>query len=255
MIALIITIIILVILAAISIRAVYEMGIVRYAVEGTQNYAEQSVKENEVLDTTGELMQSVVNKLEKIQSGESSSGTTGATTYTVTFKDGETTLSTETVNEGGTVTKPADPTKEGYDFVNWYSDLELTTEYEFTSAINEDTTIYAKWTETTYTAYSIGDEVIVGTGADAQHFYVLEASGTTESTVTVLAKYNLNKTPNGSEHYMQLANAANEDTACRFSQDKYWVTKWNEYYGDQSGWQWDQSVFGSVWTLEDSYLK
>ena len=76
MIALIITIIILVILAAISIRAVYEMGIVRYAVEGTQNYAEQSVKENEVLDTTGELMQSVVNKLEEIQSGESSSGTT-----------------------------------------------------------------------------------------------------------------------------------------------------------------------------------
>ena len=68
----------------------------------------------------------------------------GATTYTVTFKDGETTLSTATVEEGKTATKPTDPTKEGYDFVNWYSDSEFTTVYDFTSAINGDTTIYAK---------------------------------------------------------------------------------------------------------------
>jgi len=65
---------------------------------------------------------------------------------TVTFKDGETTLSTSTVGEGQTVARPVtDPTKEGYDFVNWYSDSEFTTVYDFTSAINEDTTIYAKW--------------------------------------------------------------------------------------------------------------
>ena len=71
-----------------------------------------------------------------------------STSYTVTFKDGETTLSTQTVNEGETATKPTDPTKDGFEFVNWYSDSEFTTEYDFASIINGDTTIYAKWTET-----------------------------------------------------------------------------------------------------------
>lgn len=69
----------------------------------------------------------------------------GTTSYTVTFKDGETTLSTQTVEEGQTATKPTDPTKEDYDFVNWYSDSELTNLFDFTSTITGNTTIYAKW--------------------------------------------------------------------------------------------------------------
>ena len=46
LIALIITIIILVILAAISINAVYNNGIIEYAINGTQNYAQKAVEEN-----------------------------------------------------------------------------------------------------------------------------------------------------------------------------------------------------------------
>ena len=65
--------------------------------------------------------------------------------YTVTFKDGETTLMATTVGEGKTATRPTDPTKENYNFSNWYSDSELTNLYDFTNAINGDTTIYAKW--------------------------------------------------------------------------------------------------------------
>ena len=83
--------------------------------------------------------------------GESKQGTPtppGATTYTVTFKDGETTLSTQTVEEGQTATKPTDPTKDDFDFVNWYSDSEFTAVYDFTSIITGNTTIFAKWEET-----------------------------------------------------------------------------------------------------------
>ena len=59
---------------------------------------------------------------------------------TVTFKDDETTLLSETVVEGDRIAKPTDPTKNGYTFINWYSDLELTNVYDFTTTITEDTT-------------------------------------------------------------------------------------------------------------------
>ena len=51
LIALIITIIVLVIFAAVSIRAVYNMGIVDYAINGTQNYARAAVAENRMFDS------------------------------------------------------------------------------------------------------------------------------------------------------------------------------------------------------------
>ena len=67
LIALIITIIILVILAAVSIRAVYDMGIVNHAVNGTQKYAEEAVKENQMLEDTTSLIGDTVKKLNAIQ--------------------------------------------------------------------------------------------------------------------------------------------------------------------------------------------
>ena len=79
-----------------------------------------------------------------------------STSYTVTFKDGETTLSTQTVDDGETATRPTNPTKDGFDFVNWYLDSELTTVYDFTSAITGDTTLYAKWeVESPRTKYAV----------------------------------------------------------------------------------------------------
>lgn len=53
----------------------------------------------------------------------------------------------QTVNAGETATEPTDPTKEGYDFLGWYSDQELQTEFNFSTAINDDTTLYAGWVE------------------------------------------------------------------------------------------------------------
>lgn len=51
---------------------------------------------------------------------------------------------------GEKVTQPNTPTKDGYLFVDWYSDDELTVPFDFDSTITEDTIIYAKW-EKTYT--------------------------------------------------------------------------------------------------------
>lgn len=47
---------------------------------------------------------------------------------------------------GGTVAKPADPTRTGYSFLGWYRDSEGSQAFDFTTALTEqDVTLYAKW--------------------------------------------------------------------------------------------------------------
>ena len=69
--------------------------------------------------------------------------------YKVTFELDGGTLTTGkfvSVQSGEKVTKPADPTKSGYEFDNWYSDSEYTTAFDFANtSIAADTSIYAKW--------------------------------------------------------------------------------------------------------------
>lgn len=68
------------------------------------------------------------------------------TTYTVTFHlYGEQTNAVE-VAQGATVQKPTDPTREGYVFAGWYADENLTVAFDFDSAIEANTDVYAKWT-------------------------------------------------------------------------------------------------------------
>ena len=66
------------------------------------------------------------------------------TVYTVTFdyNDGATGNTTAEVEENATVNKPADPTREGYDFLGWYLDGEA---FDFDAAITGDVTLIAKW--------------------------------------------------------------------------------------------------------------
>lgn len=53
----------------------------------------------------------------------------------------------QTPASGSTVTKPADPTREGYTFAGWYTDEACTEEYKFDTAVAADMTLYAKWTK------------------------------------------------------------------------------------------------------------
>lgn len=70
------------------------------------------------------------------------------TYYTVTFdSDGGSEIATQTVPAGSTVAEPVAPTKTDYVFDGWYSDSELTTEYDFSTPVNADITLYAKWAE------------------------------------------------------------------------------------------------------------
>jgi uncharacterized repeat protein (TIGR02543 family) len=65
--------------------------------------------------------------------------------HTVTFEsNGGSDVPSQTVEYNGKATEPV-PTKAGYIFEGWYSDVELTTPYDFDTPVTADITLYAKW--------------------------------------------------------------------------------------------------------------
>lgn len=78
---------------------------------------------------------------------------------TVTFKDGETVLSTQQCLAGETVVAGV-ARKEGYTFDGWYTDAALTQEWNSSTPVNEDITIYAKFTQNTTSGGEIGGSSI-----------------------------------------------------------------------------------------------
>ena len=67
----------------------------------------------------------------------------GVQTYKVTFdSDGGTAVAAQTVKAGETATKPADPKKGGYDFVEWQLDGKT---YDFSQSVNGNITLKAVW--------------------------------------------------------------------------------------------------------------
>ena len=90
-------------------------------------------------------------------------------TYTVTYDynyEGAPAATTQQVEEGSTATKPADPTREGYTFDNWFTDAACTegNEVDFAEAIMSDVTYYAGWTQNmvdvTFVLYDTETEVV-----------------------------------------------------------------------------------------------
>lgn len=64
----------------------------------------------------------------------------------ITFNsNGGSSVATQYVLPGGTATRPTDPTRTKYAFDNWYSDSGLTTVYNFSSPVNSNIILYAKW--------------------------------------------------------------------------------------------------------------
>ncbi|MCD8295882.1 MAG: InlB B-repeat-containing protein [Clostridia bacterium] len=77
------------------------------------------------------------------------------TTYTVIFNYNYTGSSNETVQvkSGDAVAKPADPSRDGYEFDDWYTDKNCTegNEYVFSTPVTQNLVLYAGWTSTSAT--------------------------------------------------------------------------------------------------------
>jgi uncharacterized repeat protein (TIGR02543 family) len=72
-----------------------------------------------------------------------------AKTYTVTFNsNGGSDIANQSVNYDAKVSIPEDPNKTGYTFGGWYKEAGCINEYDFSTLVTSDTTLYAKWTAT-----------------------------------------------------------------------------------------------------------
>ncbi len=67
--------------------------------------------------------------------------------YTVSFNmNGHgTAIASQSVEEGYTAAEPTMPTESGFIFEGWYTDAELTSKFDFKTAITANTTLNAKW--------------------------------------------------------------------------------------------------------------
>ena len=78
------------------------------------------------------------------------------TPVTVTYKDGSGEYATQIVQTGETAIEPDVPSRQGYQFTDWYLD---DTKYDFNTAVTEDMTLTARWKDIEKPT----GEIIIGT--------------------------------------------------------------------------------------------
>ena len=91
----------------------------------------------------------------------SGGGGTATQTYTAQFDtNGGSAVDKVKTDKNGKIERPADPTKEGYIFVGWYSDSKLTKPFDFSAELTANSTLYAKWKENNEIILTIGSRKI-----------------------------------------------------------------------------------------------
>ena len=80
--------------------------------------------------------------------GSGGGGGRSTSRYTVSFEsNGGSKVSNQTVTRNSVMKEPTTPTKDGFDFVGWYTDKELKTKYDFSAKVTKSMTLYAAWAE------------------------------------------------------------------------------------------------------------
>lgn len=101
--------------------------------------------------------------------------------YTVTFDtDGGNSIASQTVEDGKTATKPADPTKNGYTFIGWYHNDTL---FNFNTKIVGNVTLVAKWEKNAVITSKI--ETIASSYVGQVRVFVLKDGAKVAGTVDI----------------------------------------------------------------------
>ena len=100
----------------------------------------------------------------------SGGGGAATQTYTAQFDtNGGSAVDKVKTDKNGKIERPADPTKEGYIFVGWYSDSKLTKPFDFSAELTANSTLYAKWKENNEIILTIGSQKISVFGREIQN--------------------------------------------------------------------------------------
>ncbi len=118
----------------------------------------------------------------------------GTVAYSVSFSvDGKAYGSTQKVGQGGTASKPTDPTKSGYTFNGWYTDSALTKAYNFSTPVTASFTLYAKFTANSSSSSSTNKN-------NTSTSTTTSKNNTSTSTNTNTSKNNTSTTTNTSKN-------------------------------------------------------
>ncbi len=105
-------------------------------------------------------------KIEETVKEEDNSGKVEVKKYTVKFNsNGGTTVSSQTVTEGNKVSKPTNPTRNGYTFAGWTLNGSV---YDFNTIVTKNITLVAKWTENVKAKYTVTFDSQGGTTVSSQ---------------------------------------------------------------------------------------
>ena len=97
-------------------------------------------------------------------------GTEPEVIYTVSFElNGGSAITDQSVIAGGFVTAPSTPTKSGFELSGWFTDVSLTTQWDFASdTVTTDMTLYAGWNDLFIDSFSTNGFTVWNSAADVQ---------------------------------------------------------------------------------------
>jgi uncharacterized repeat protein (TIGR02543 family) len=123
------------------------------------------------------------------------------------------------------ITRPADPTRAGYSFVNWHSDAELNNVFDFSSGISANTIIYAKWQGLPYT---VTFDKQLGTSGDNSAEVTFGSAMTSADAPTIFgynfAGYFSQANGQGTQYYNASMNSTNN---WNITQNSTLFASWN----------------------------
>ena len=99
---------------------------------------------------------------------------------TVTWYDGRTELKSEKIDKGAKATEWT-PTKSGYEFKGWFEEASLSTAFDFSKTLSENTDIYSKWLDTSNVSEDTKSYYVIGTGSGTMKDSNWEHNPTAES--------------------------------------------------------------------------
>lgn len=118
-----------------------------------------------------------------------------ANKYKITYEaNGGTSVSSTTFTSEQNTYAPGEPSREGYKFVGWYTDEELTNKFSFGSKLTADITLYAKWevdiklsSDATLSSLKVNGSLVANFTPTITAYNVMLSTGTTSFVIAATA--------------------------------------------------------------------
>ena len=183
--------------------------------------------------------------------------------YTIQFEtDGGTTVAAMQIDKGAQVTSPTDPSKDGYEFEGWYTDSARTKKATFPFAADENTVLYAKWTEKKDVASPSGSSADTSNNSQNAAPIVIYNNNGTPNTYTQTRPSSGYILPNSSSAYLSerdVSHLSNDDLSRAMNEiwarhGRRFKNNWLQSYFNSMSWYRgtvDPDAFSSVYTPTD----